>query len=125
MRKLGIAIGIIIVLVIVAAVAVLALVDVNKYHGVVQSQLEQRLNRKVTLGEMHLGIFPPRFQVQNLAIADDPKFSTGSFVQAQQVDVSVKLMPLFHHSVEINSLLVATEEHSSLPLMASSGQVRI
>ena len=64
MRKLGIAIGIIIVLVIVAAVAVLALVDVNKYHGVVQSQLEQRLNRKVTLGEMHLGIFPPRFQVQ-------------------------------------------------------------
>ena len=104
MRKLGIAIGIIIVLVIVAAVAVLALVDVNKYHGVVQSQLEQRLNRKVTLGEMHLGIFPPRFQVQNLAIADDPKFSTGSFVQAQQVDVSVKLMPLFHHSVEINSL---------------------
>jgi hypothetical protein len=54
---------------------------------------------------MHLGIFPPRLQVQNLLIADDPKFADAKpFVQAQGLDVSVKLLPLLRKSIEISSL---------------------
>jgi AsmA protein len=57
------------------------------------------------LGDMHLGIFPPRLQVQNLSIADDPKFNDAKpFVEAQELDVSVKLLPLLSKSVEISSL---------------------
>ncbi|PYX71809.1 MAG: hypothetical protein DMG72_16355, partial [Acidobacteria bacterium] len=63
MRKLGIVIGIIVVVIIVAVIALWALVDVNQYHGLVQAELEKRLDRKVTLGDMHLGLLPPRFQV--------------------------------------------------------------
>jgi len=105
MRKLGVIIGIT-VLVLVLAVAVFAATfNVNHYRGTIQSELEKRLDRKVTLGAMHLGVFPPRFQVQNLSIADDPKFNDGTpFVGAQGLDVSVKLLPLLKKSVEISSL---------------------
>src|SRR5690348_4355993 len=105
MRKLGIAILVIIVIVVVAVAIFASTFDVNRYHGVIQSELEQRLDRKVALGNMNLGIFPPRFRVQNLTIADDPNFDkVKPFLRAQELDVSVKLLPLLHKSVEINSL---------------------
>ncbi|MEY2413932.1 MAG: hypothetical protein QOD84_2538, partial [Acidobacteriaceae bacterium] len=67
MRKLGIAIGILILLVVVGVGIFAATFDVNRYHGLIQSELQQRLGRQVTLGEMHLGIVPPRFRVQDIA----------------------------------------------------------
>ena len=77
----------------------------NQYRGRIQAELEKRLDRKVSLGDMHLGLFPPRFQVQNLSIADDPKFNAAKpFVEAQELDVSIKLLPLLHKSVEISSV---------------------
>jgi uncharacterized protein involved in outer membrane biogenesis len=52
-----------------------------------------------------LSLLPPHFQVQNIAIAEDPKFPNPKpFVQADQLDVSVKLMLLFSKSIEIDSL---------------------
>jgi len=105
MRRIGIVVGIILGILIVGVVVFVATLDVNRYRGTIQSQLEQRLVRKVSLGDMHLNLFPPRFRVQNLAIADDPAFATGKqFVQAQQLDVSVRLFPLFKGNFEIDSL---------------------
>ena len=72
MRKVGITIGIIVLILVLAVVMFAATFNVNRYRGTIQSQLEKRLNRTVALGDMHLGIFPPLLQVQNLAIADDP-----------------------------------------------------
>jgi AsmA protein len=105
MRKVGIAIGIILAVVIAATAIFLATFNVNRYRGTIQSQLQQRLVRKVTLGDMRLNLFPPRFRVQNLSIAEDPTFAAVKpFVQAQQLDVSVRLFPLFKGNVEIDSL---------------------
>jgi AsmA protein len=105
MRKVGIVIGTIVLVLIVAVVIFAATFNVNQYRGTIQSELEKRLDRRVALGDMHLGIFPPRLQVQNLSIADDPKFNDGKpFVEAQGLDVSVKLLPLLSKSVEISSL---------------------
>ncbi|MBZ5698370.1 MAG: AsmA family protein [Acidobacteriia bacterium] len=105
MRRLLIVIGIIVAVTIAGAVVFMATFNVNRYHGAIQSELEQRLVRKVTLGDMHLNLFPPRFSVQNLTIADDSTFGTEKpFVQTQQLNVSVRLFPLFKGRVEINSL---------------------
>ena len=105
MRRLIIGIGIFIVVVIAALFIFAATFDVNKYRGTIQTQLEKRLGRQVQLGDMHLKVFPPRFQVNNLAISEDPKFSADApFVKAQQLDVSPKLLPLLHREVEISSL---------------------
>jgi AsmA protein len=105
MRKAGIVIGTIVLVLIVAVVVFAATFNVNQYRERIQSELEKRFDRRVAMGDMHLGLFPPRFQVQNLSIADDPKFNDAKpFVEAQGLDVSVKLLPLLHRSVEISSV---------------------
>jgi AsmA protein len=105
MRKLGTIIGVVFAIIVVGVVIFLATFDANRYRGLVQDQLQKNLGRDVKLGTLHLALFPPRLQVDSLSIADDPSFGDPNpFVQAEQLDVSVKLLPLLHHSVEVNSL---------------------
>ncbi len=105
MRKLGIILGIIVVLVVLVAVAAWALIDVNRYRGRIQTELQQRTGRNVSLGAMHLWLVPLRFRVDNLQIADDPKFGTNQpFVLADRLDVSFHLLPLLSGNLEIDSL---------------------
>lgn len=108
MRKAFVIIGIIVVVLIAAVLIFAATFNVNQYHDQIQSQLQQHLGRQVSLGDMKLGVFPLRFEVQNVSIADDPKFNAQKpFVQAQELDVSVKLLPLLHKDVEIDTLTLA------------------
>jgi AsmA protein len=105
MRKVLLVLGIVIGILVIGIGLFAATFDVNRYHDRIQSELENRLGRKVSLGQMHLGLFPPRFRVQDLAIADDPRFNDlRPFVQTQELDVSLKLLPLLDKSVEIDSL---------------------
>jgi uncharacterized protein involved in outer membrane biogenesis len=105
MRKLGIAIAVIVVLLIAAVLIVPHLINVNQYHGQIQSQLEKRLGRQVTLGNMGLRLFPPAFNVENTTIAEDPHFNTGRpFATADKLAVSVKFWPLLRKQLEVNSL---------------------
>jgi uncharacterized protein involved in outer membrane biogenesis len=105
MRKVGIVLGILIGIVVLAIVAVWLFVDVNQYRGTIQAQAEQQLGRKVTLGEMSLGLLPPRFQVENVDISEDPSIKQDShFVQAEKVDVRVGLLSLLRGNVNIRSL---------------------
>jgi len=104
MRKVGIVVGIIVAVIVIAVVVVLAVFNPNDYKATIQTKLEQQLGRKVSLGDMSLGILPLRFKVANLSIADDPKFSTEPFIQTQMLSVSVKLLPLLSKSVEVDSL---------------------
>jgi AsmA protein len=104
MRKIAIVIGIIVIVLVAAVGIFVATFNPNDYRGTVQSKLEQQLDRKVTLGNMELGLFPLRFKVFNLAVADDQKFGTRPFIQTQELSVSVKLMPLLSKSVQIDSL---------------------
>src|SRR6476661_8659269 len=105
MRKLGIAIAVIVVLLVAAVLIVPHLIDVNLYHGQIQSQLEKRLGRQVTLGNMVLRLFPPAFDVENTTIAEDPHFTTGRpFATADKLAVSVKFWPLLRKQLDVNSL---------------------
>src|SRR5438093_2190373 len=105
MRKIWLSAGVMVAIIMVAAVIFAVTFDVNRYRSTIRSELEKRLDREVTLGDMHLSVFPPRFRVQNIAISDDPRFNTRKpFVQAQELDVSVKLLPLLRKSVQIDSL---------------------
>ena len=90
MRKLGIALVVIIALIIVLIVAIPLVVDVNRYHGLVQSQLEKALGRPVTFGSMHLSMTPPAMRLDNLVIAEDPHFGAGTFAQAHYIDADRK-----------------------------------
>lgn len=105
MRRIIIAVGVIILVIIVGAAIFVGTLDVNRYRATIQSELQQRLGRPVNLGDMHLRLFPPRLGVQDLAIGDDPRFSPDAeFVKANELDVSIKLLPLLRKQIEINSL---------------------
>jgi AsmA protein len=105
MRKIAIVVGIVVAVIVIAVGILFATFNPNDYRGTIQTKLEQQLNRKVTLGDMSLGLFPLRFKVANLAISEDPKFSSKSaFIQTQELSVSVKLLPLLSKSVEVDSL---------------------
>ncbi len=105
MRKLWITLGIIVVLLVAAALIVPRLIDINQYHGQIQAQLEKRLGRQVSLGNMDLSLFPPSFQVENANIAEDARFSTGrAFATADKLSVIVKFWPLLQKQVEVKSL---------------------
>ena len=107
MRKLGIAVLVIVVLVVAAALIVPHMVDINQYHNRIQAELQKRLGRTVTLGEMRLSLFPPSFQVQNPVIGEDPRFSFNQsrpFATAEKLAVSIELMPLLHKNLEVKSL---------------------
>src|ERR1700687_3069492 len=95
MRKIAIVIGIVVAVIVIAVGILFATFNPNDYRGTIQAKLEQQLDRKVAIGNMDLGLFPPRFRVANLSVSDDPKFNSKlPFVQTQELSVSVKLLPL-------------------------------
>ena len=105
MRKLGIAILVIVVLLVAAVLIIPHVINVNDYHAQIQSQLEKKLGRQVSLGPMSLSLFPPSFQVSNAVIGEDKNFnSSRPFATADKLAVSVKLMPLLHKEVDVKSL---------------------
>lgn len=105
MRKLGIVILVIVVLLVAAALIVPHLININEYHSQIQAQLQKRLGRQVTLGDMSLKLIPPSFEVQDATISEDPSFAASRpFAQVEKLAVSVEFWPLLHKDVEVKSL---------------------
>ena len=105
MKKLAIVVVVIIVIIVGLLLALPHIIDVNQYRGQIQSELQQRLGRPVQLGELSLGVFPVRVEANNVTIGEDPNFhSTAQFAQVQQLDVSVRLLPLLSKNIQIDSL---------------------
>ena len=105
MRKLGIALAIVLAVIVIAVAALPYLLDVNSYRDRIQTELQKRTGRAVSLGNMELKVFPFAFIVQNAVIGEDPAFkSTAPFAQISEMLVAVKLAPLLQKKVEIDSL---------------------
>jgi len=103
-RKLGIIAAIVVALLIIVIVVVPLFLDINRYHGIVQGQLEKALNRPVTFGQMHLSLTPPSVRMDNVVVGEAPQFGSGPFVSMQAIDASIKLWPLLHKEVQLQSL---------------------
>jgi uncharacterized protein involved in outer membrane biogenesis len=104
MRKLGIAAAIVIAVLVVIIVVVPLVVDINHYHGIVQSQLEKALGRPVSFGQMHLSLTPPTVRMDNVVIGEAQQFGKGPFASMDAIDASIELLPLLHKDIQIRSL---------------------
>jgi uncharacterized protein involved in outer membrane biogenesis len=104
MKRTGIVLAIIAVVIIVALFAVPPLLDVNRYHGLVQAQLQKALGRPVTFGAMRLSLTPPSLRLDNLMVGEDPAFGSGAFASAESVTAAVRLWPLLRGNVQVESL---------------------
>ncbi|MCI0355792.1 MAG: AsmA family protein, partial [Acidobacteria bacterium] len=107
MRKFLIRLAIVVALFTAAALLLPSLLDVNRYRGPIQAELEKRLHRQVTLGTMRLSVFPLAFRVRDVAIAEDRRFGEGKlFAQAEEVQVAARLWPLLKGEVQMDALEV-------------------
>lgn len=105
MKKLLIGVGILIVLAVVAVAALPFVVDVNKYRPRIQSELQKRTGRAVSLGKMELKVYPLRFRVENALIGEDPNFPNAKpFASAQELFVEAKLMPLLSGDMQVDEI---------------------
>jgi uncharacterized protein involved in outer membrane biogenesis len=105
MRRFGIFIGA--ALAVIASIFIVALsrFDVNHYRTQIQTEMEQRLGRRVVLGNLKLKLIPLRLHVENLTVSEDPKFAGRTpFLRADAVDLSMRLLPLLRHKVEIDAV---------------------
>ncbi|HUN83669.1 MAG TPA: AsmA family protein [Terracidiphilus sp.] len=98
---------------IAAAVVVLVLilipffVNADTFRPTLQDQLSSAVGRKVTLGHLSFSLFSGSLVADNIAIADDPAFSTTPFIQAKSLHVGVHVAPLiFSRRVEITRLIL-------------------
>ncbi|MBV9500225.1 MAG: AsmA family protein [Acidobacteriaceae bacterium] len=105
MRRVGIVISIVVVVLIVTIVAAALLVNVDKYRPRVQAELQNKLDRPVTLGHLSLRLFPLSIRVDGLTIGESPAFSSSQpFAQAAQVYVSARLFSLIRGNPEVREL---------------------
>jgi len=84
-------------------------VNADTFRPTVQSQLSSALGRDVTMGRLTLSILEGNLVADDIAIADDPAYSSVPFIQAKRLDVGVKILPLvFHRQVRITRLNIDT-----------------
>src|SRR6185369_17672658 len=105
MRRRGIVIGAAIAVFGLILIVAFARIDMNHFRAQIQTAMEQRLGRKVALGNLKLKLIPLRLRVENLAISEDPDFAGHTpFLKADTVDLSVRLLPLLGNKVEISAM---------------------
>ncbi len=87
-------IAIVVVVLIVILLVLPFLIPVNSFRPTIEAKASDALGRKVSLGNLSLSILGGSVGIDNLSIADDPKFNSGPFLTAKNVKVGVELMPL-------------------------------
>ena len=94
MKKLLI-VGVVVVgLPLVLVLAIVLFFDANQFKPQLEAAIGDALGRKVSIGNIRTALLSGGIALEDLAIADDPAFSTAPFVTAKSVSVGVDLMPL-------------------------------
>ncbi|TKB81079.1 MAG: AsmA family protein [Nitrospira sp.] len=103
--KIMIGIGVLIAVLVGVALLLPFIVDLNKYQEQYRPLIEEALNRKVTLQDIRLTIWPRLgARVAGFTVIEDPAFGTGPFASLTSVDVGIKLMPLLSGKVEVEEI---------------------
>ena len=110
MRSMGIKIvAAVVVLILLVIILVPFLVNGETFRPTLESRLSAALGRQVSLGHLTFSLLSGSLVADNVAIADDPAFSTSPFIQAKQLKVGVELQPLiFNKQVRITRLDIDT-----------------
>src|SRR5258706_6019597 len=108
-------IGIVIAVLIVVAIALPFVVNVNSFRPQIESRLSEALGRPVTVGNLSLSILSGGVGADQLAVADDPKFSNAPFIKAKSLKVGVEMLPLiFNKQLNITEIVIDEPETALL-----------
>ena len=82
-----------------------SLVEANKDR--LLAQAEQALGRPLQIGDIDISLWGGiGARLQNVALADDPAFSSDTFVRAADLQIRLKLMPLLRQELEVGRVIV-------------------
>jgi AsmA protein len=99
--------GIVIALLVLVLVALPFIINVDSFRPRIQSEATAALGRQVTLGKLSLSILSSTLKADDIAIADDPAFSTAPFVKAESLKVGVELKPLiFNKEIKVTEIVL-------------------
>jgi AsmA protein len=121
MKKILKWIAIVIAVLIVIALALPFLINVNSFRPQIESDLSDALGRKVTVGNLSLSILSGSVGADDIAIADDPAFSSTPFIRAKALKVGVEMMPLIF-SKQLHVTELSLNEPQITLLRAPSGR---
>jgi AsmA protein len=103
LKIVGIVVGVLIVLLVVVPF----LVPVNQFRPTIEQKASAALGRKVEVGNLSFSLLSGSLGADNLAIADDPKFSNAAFLSAKSVKVGVEVMPLiFSKMLNVTDIVI-------------------
>src|ERR1700761_161951 len=105
MRRLVIVVSIAVAAIVILLVLAATLFNVDHFRPRIQAELQNKLGRQVTLGELHLPLFPFSIKVDGLTVGESPAFpSPHPFATAKEVYASADLMSLIHGTPQVNDL---------------------
>jgi len=97
------------------------LIPVNKFKPTIEAKAAAALGRQVKLGNLSLSLLTGSLGVDDLSIADDPKFGTNPFLTAKSLRVGVEMMPLIF-SQQVNVTAITIEKPQVIMLRDPSGK---
>jgi AsmA protein len=105
MRRVIIILSVIVVVIVLLLVLGASLLNVNRFRPQIEAELQKKLGRPVTLGELHLHLLPFSIKVDSLSIAEAAGFpSSRPFATASEVYASAGLMSLIQGKPQIKDL---------------------
>ncbi len=105
MRRSIIIVLVVVVVVIIALAIAVSLLNVNKFRPRIQAELQSKLDRPVTLGELHLRLFPLSIRVDGLTIGQSPGWASQyPLATAKEVYASAGLFSLLRGQPSIKDL---------------------
>src|SRR6266487_5994660 len=99
---------VLLILVIVAGVALVSLnglIDRNKEY--ILAQVKEAVGRDVTVGDIGVSLWGGvGARLQQFSVADDPSFAKEAFVRAEDLQVNMKLLPLFRKELQVSKVIL-------------------
>ncbi len=82
-------------------------VDLGLFKRTYLPLLEEALNRRIDVGEVHLSLIPtPSIRLSNLQVSDSAAFADNTFFTAQQLRLKLRMLPLLRGRFEITELVL-------------------
>jgi AsmA protein len=113
-------VGIVVAILLVVLIALPFLINVNSFRPKIEAELTSALGRQVTLGNLSLSLLSGTVGADNIAIADDPRFSKSPFITAKSLKVGVEMMPLIF-SKQLNITGITLDQPEITLLKTPSG----
>src|SRR5579875_3838969 len=105
MRRIVIVVCVVVGIIILGLILLPFIVNVNRYRPQIQAELQQKLNRPVTLGTLSLRILPLSIKVNGITIGESPQFpSQRPFATADKVYASASLLSLLRGAPELKDV---------------------